>query len=332
MAELRRDPITGRWVIISTEERDHTEEFEVERHEVKAGFCPFCYGNEDKTPPEIEACRPDGTSANSPGWLTRTIPNKFPALSLEGDLNRAGIGIYDTMNGFGAHEVIIETPDHKRTIADLLPEEVERVIQAYKNRCIDLNKDERFRYVLIFKNYGFSAGASLEHPHSQLIALPVVPKRVKEELRGTEFYYEYKERCVYCDIISQESGERSRLVAENEEFLSFCPYASRFPFETWILGKRHSSAFSHITEKQIPNLAQILKETMLKIKTALGDPSYNYIIHTVPAKVQEREDYHWHIEIMPQLIHTAGFEWGSGFYTNPTPPEEAAKRLNEVTL
>jgi len=332
MAELRRDPITGRWVIISTEEGDHTEEFEVEKHEVKAAFCPFCYGNEDKTPPEIEACRPQGSSPNSPGWLTRTIPNKFPALSLEGNLNRAGIGIYDTMNGFGAHEVIIETPDHKRTIADLLPEEIARVIQAYKNRCIHLNKDERFRYVLIFKNYGASAGASLEHPHSQLIALPIVPKRVKEELRGTEFYHEYKERCVHCDIISQELGERSRLVAENEEFLSFCPYASRFPFETWILGKQHLSVFSQITEKQIPNLALILKETMLKIKTALGDPSYNYIIHTAPAKTQEREDYHWHIEIMPKLIHTAGFEWGSGFFANPTPPEEAAKRLNEVKL
>ena len=168
MAELRRDPITGRWVIISTEEGDHTEKFEVEKHEAKASFCPFCYGNEDKTPPEIEACRPDGTSPNSPGWLTRTVPNKFPALSLEGNLNRAGEGIYDTMNGLGAHEVIIESPDHKRTIADLSPEEVERIIQAYKNRCIDLNKYERFKYVLIVKNYGFSAGASLEHPHSQI--------------------------------------------------------------------------------------------------------------------------------------------------------------------
>ena len=332
MAELRRDPITGRWVIISTEKGDHGEEFEVERHEVKAGFCPFCYGNEDKTPPEVDAFRPDSSPPNTPGWLTRTVPNKFPALQIHGGLGRVGMGIYDMMNGIGAHEVIIETPDHKRTIADLSTEETERVIRAYRARCIDLNRDKRFRYILIFKNYGFSAGASLEHPHSQLIALPIVPKRVQEELQGTEFYYQYKERCVYCDIISQELGERSRLVAENEEFLSFCPYASRFPFETWILGKCHSSAFSQITEKQIANLALILKETMSKIKTLLGDPSYNYIIHTAPAKDKEREDYHWHIEIMPKLIHTAGFEWGSGFYTNPTPPEEAARRLNEVKI
>lgn len=332
MPELRKDAINGRWVIIAVEEGRHPADFDVEPHVSKGGMCPFCYGNEDKTPPEIYAHRVGGTKPNTSGWSTRVVPNKFPALRIEGELNRMGIGLYDTMNGIGAHEVIIETPDHEKSLADLLDNEVEKVIWAYRDRSIDLRGDKRFKYILIFKNYGESAGASLEHPHSQLIALPAVPIIVNEELKGAEYYFEYRDRCVFCDMISQELQETERVVAENKGFVSFTPFASRFPFETWIIPKEHCADFSHINKDQVIDLARILREVLLRIKNTLRDTSYNFIIHTSPVEDRERDDYHWHIEIMPILFHVAGFEWGSGFYINPTTPEDAAECLRKAKI
>lgn len=327
MPELRRDSITGRWIIISGEDGSDLSQFEIEKHQIKGGFCPFCYGNEDKTPPEIHALREGGGPPNTPGWSTRIIPNKFPALKIEGNLDKVGIGIYDMMNGIGAHEVIIETPEHDKNISDLDDHQVEKIIWAYRDRSLDLRGDKRLKYILLFKNYGRSAGASLEHPHTQLIALPVVPKRVNEELGGSEEYYSYRERCVFCDIIRQELRDNERTVTENEEFLAFCPFASRFPFEIWILPKKHCADFSHIEKNEVINLARILRQVIGRIKNGLTDPAYNYLVHTSPIEAKEREDYHWHIEIMPRLTRVAGFEWGTGFYINPVLPEEAAKTL-----
>ncbi|MBI3990763.1 MAG: galactose-1-phosphate uridylyltransferase [Candidatus Omnitrophica bacterium] len=332
MPELRRDPITGRWMIIAVEEGKHPADFEVEKHILKGGPCAFCSGNEDKTPPEIHADRPDGAGANTPGWLTRTIPNKFPALRIEGDLGRTGLGLYDMMNGVGAHEVIIETPEHDKSLADLPDSQIEKVIWAYRNRSMDLRGDKRIKYIVLFKNYGESAGASLEHPHSQLIALPIIPIRVNEELKGAEAYFEHKERCVYCDIVRQELHDIDRLVAENKSFVAFCPFASRFPFEVWITPRVHHADFSHIQSEIVVDLARLLREILLRIKRVLSDPSYNFIIHTSPIEEEERYDYHWHMEIMPRLMPVAGFEWGSGFYINPTAPESAASCLRKIRL
>jgi UDPglucose--hexose-1-phosphate uridylyltransferase len=331
MDQLRRDPIVGRWVISFTDKPRAPKDFDIEPlEEKKTRSCPFCYGHETMTPPEIQAHREGTTTPNSPGWSTRVVPNKFPALRIEGDLNRHGAGMFDISNGIGAHEVIIETPDHKKDLADLMPHEVEKVIWAYRDRSVDLRGDKRFRYIMIFKNHGYTAGASLSHSHSQLIALPMVPKNVHEELTGANTYYEYKERCIFCDMITQEKEDHQRMICENSRFLAFAPYASRFPFESWILPKEHHSDFSFIRTEDVVELARILKDVLLRIKKVLGNPAYNFIIHTAPIEGSEREDYHWHIEIMPKLMKIAGFEWGSGFYINPTPPEVAAKYLREV--
>ena len=330
MPELRRDPIHGRWVIISTERGKRPSDFITEEPRSIGGFCPLCEGNEDKTPPEIIAFRENGTPPNTPGWTLRVVSNKFPALRIEGELNREGEGIYDKMNGLGAHEVVIETPQHYETLATLPLKAVKNILWAYRERMIDLRRDQRLRYVLVFKNHGVSAGASLEHSHSQIIALPIVPKRVSEEIDGAKNYFHYKDRCVFCDIIRQELQQRSRLINENQSFLSIAPFASRFPFETWILPKIHYPSFEHMDSPLYEEAAQILSDTLHRLHQVLNNPPYNYIIHTSSFSEVDRDYYHWHFEIMPKLTKVAGFEWGTGFYINPTPPEEAAQYLREA--
>jgi UDPglucose--hexose-1-phosphate uridylyltransferase len=330
MPELRKDPIHGRWVIISTERGRRPSDFVVEQHQSVGGFCPLCEGNEDKTPPEVLAFRGNGTPPNSPGWSLRVVPNKFPALRIEGELNREGEGIYDKMNGIGAHEVLVETPLHQETLATLPPKAVENVLWAYRERITDLQRDPRLRYVLVFKNHGVAAGASLEHSHSQLIALPIVPRRVSEEIEGARNYFQYKERCVFCDIMHQEIRQRVRVISENQTFVSLAAFASRFPFETWVLPKKHHSHFEHMEPFEYEQAAEILSDTLRRINQVLNNPPYNYIIHTSSFSDTEKDYYHWHFEIMPKLTKVAGFEWGTGFYINPTPPEEAAGYLREA--
>jgi UDPglucose--hexose-1-phosphate uridylyltransferase len=333
LPELRKDPITGRWVIIATDRAKRPSDFVRERVEIRgSGFCPFCYNNESKTPPEVMAYRPDGSARDTPGWTLRVVPNKFPALRIEGTLNRQGEGLYDRMEGIGAHEVIIETPDHQKTLATLPPQAVEDVLWAFRDRIVDLKKDRRFKYILIFKNHGDAAGASLEHTHSQLIALPVVPKRVLEELEGAAEYYRYKERCIFCDIILQEAQSGIRMVAENEAFVAIQPFAPRFPFETWLIPKAHQSAFEESMTPEYAKFAVILKDMLSRLEHVLEQPAYNYVIHTSPLPETSNDYYHWHMEIMPKLTKMAGFEWGTGFYINPTPPEEAARFLKEAAV
>ncbi len=330
MPELRKDPILGRWVIIATERGKRPTDFETPSEETRGGFCPFCYGNEDKTPPEVMAYRESGTKANSPGWWLRVVPNKFPALMIEGELDRRGEGMYDRMNGLGAHEVIIETPDHEGRWGWYTDRQAQEILWAYRDRVLELSKDKRFCYFMLFKNKGREAGASLDHPHTQLIAIPTVPKRVKEEIKGGKAYYDFRERCVFCDMIAQEISSGRRVVLENKGFISFAPFASRFPFETWILPKRHETHFEKIDRNDIVDLAQILKGTLRMIQECLNSPPYNFIIHTTPSDEGPLSHYHWHIEIMPKLTKVAGFEWGTGFYINPTPPEDAAEFLKNL--
>ncbi len=332
MPELRKDPIIGRWVIISTERGKRPSEFVVTQPATRGGFCPFCPGNEGKTPPEISAYRKDESKPNTSGWHIRVVPNKFPALKVEGGLDRAGDGVYDRMNGVGAHEVIIESTDHKDSLATISTGQFEEVLWAYRDRIIDLKKDDRLRYILIFKNHGEAAGASLEHTHSQLIALPIIPKRVAEELDGSLEYYNYKERCVFCDIIRQELMHGERVVTENQDFLAVTPYAPKAPFEVWILPKEHESNYENAQKHQYKNLALIFSDILKRMDKVLSNPPYNFILHTSPIRNGGIQHYHWHFEIMPKLTKTAGFEWGSGFYINPTPPEEAASFLREAKV
>lgn len=331
MPELRKDPIIGRWVIISTERGKRPSDFQEQREKKRGGFCPFCPGNEHTTPPEILAYRNE-TPPNSPGWSLRVVPNKFPALQIEGDLNKSGEGLFDRMNGIGAHEVIIESPRHEDTLSNLSTDVIENVLSAYQKRMIDLRKDPRLQYALIFKNEGSAAGASLEHTHSQLIALPIVPKLVREEIDGAKQHYEIKERCIFCDIINQETEEKVRVILENKNYIALAPFAPRSPFETWILPKRHDSCFECIPQDKYKELAEILQLTLRKIDKALSNPPYNYMIHTSSLSDPLNEFYHWHIEIVPKLTKIAGFEWGSGFYINPTSPEESARFLKEATI
>ncbi len=342
MPELRKDPVIGRWVIIASERKLRPSDYadmSSRVEEENSPFCPFCPGNESKTPPEIYAIRQQGTSPDTPGWMVRVVPNKYPALRIEGGLDKKGLGVFDRMNGIGAHEVIIETPEHKLQMQDFDLVQIERVLFAYQNRSLDLTKDSRLKYNMIFKNYGKEAGASLFHSHTQLISTPVTPKRVKEELKGAQWYYEYKERCIFCDIIEEEISRGERIVSMNNNFIAITPYASRFPFELWILPLRHTPDFDSHTDSERPDLAKIIGQVLKKLEKGLSNPAYNFIFHTAPNRFPHPgywqtidKDYHWHIEVMPRLTRPGGFEWGTGFYINPTPPEEAAQFLRELSI
>ncbi|HKK21778.1 MAG TPA: galactose-1-phosphate uridylyltransferase [candidate division Zixibacteria bacterium] len=332
MPELRKDPILGRWVIISTERGKRPSSYSSVSKRVAARMCPFCPGHEDNTPPEIIAYRKPGSEPNRPGWSLRVIPNKYPALKVEGSLNREPKGLYDKMSGIGAHEVVIETPDHSKDMVDMTDEEIRDILWVYRERMIDLERDSRLKYILVFKNHGEAAGASLEHSHSQLIATPIIPKRVAEELDGSKVYYNFKERCIYCDIIRQELSDNERIVSDFDAFITFQPFAARFPFETWIAPKSHQSSYTEISSSEFISLARCLRDALLRLKLALNDPPFNFMIHSRPVSRECSEYYHWHIEIIPKLTKVAGFEWGSGFYINPTTPEEAADYLKKIKI
>jgi len=330
MPELRKDPVLGRWIIISKERGKRPTDFTVSVDKGIGGFCPLCVGNESFTPEEVLAFRNEGSSANGPHWQLRVVPNKFPALRIEGDLEKEGVGLYDMMNGIGAHEVIIETPDHDESFTDFTPEQIVLVLRAYKERILDLEKDKRFKYVMIFKNHGKAAGASLEHSHSQLIALPILPRMIVSELGGAKSHFQFRERCVFCDIIRQEMQQTDRVVCHNSKFITITPFAPRTPFEMWILPKEHASGFSTIDEESMLALAEIFRETLQRLCACIKNVPYNFVLHTEPLHTGGLEYYHYHFEIVPKLTSIAGFEWGSGCYINPLPPEEAADYLRKA--
>jgi UDPglucose--hexose-1-phosphate uridylyltransferase len=282
------------------------------------------------TPKELLVYGRNGGPPNGPGWTLRVVPNQFPALRVEGGLDRQGEGLFDKMNGIGAHEVIIESPRHEDSLASMDPQAVEQVLWACRERVLDLRRDRRFRYVIIFKNHGAAAGASLEHPHTQLIALPIVPREVRDEVDGSRLHYQTKERCVFCDIIRQEAADGRRVIAENADQVAMAPYAPRFPFETWILPKRHQAVFEEAPRQEYASLARLLGDILRRMDKALRMPPYNLLIHSAPVVEPAGEYYHWHVEIIPKLTKVAGFEWATGFYLNPTSPEEAAQVLREI--
>lgn len=333
MSELRRDPVVGRWVIISTERGSRPTDFTSAAPQKNTGkFCPFCPGNEKVTPPEIMALRDDGSHPDTPGWRTRVVSNKYPALAIEGELNKKARGIYDVMHGIGAHEVFIESTEHDKTISSFTRTQMNEIIWCYRERMRDLEKDKRIKYILIFRNSGDAAGASLEHPHSQLIATPTIPKRILEELKGVKAYLDFKDRCIFCDMVDEELDVGKRVVATNDSFLSFAPFASRFPFEAWIVPREHQRCFHGLPDTRIEELSEVLQETIGRLNACLEFPPYNYIIHTTPCNAELDYFFHWHLEIIPRLTKIAGFEWGSGFYINPMPPEVAAEELRKVEM
>ena len=331
MSELRKDPITGRWVIVAPDRVKRPTDFHLERPTVAGrDTCPFCEGREHMTPPEVLAYRAGGGVANGPGWDVRVVPNKFPAMAVEGELNVKAGGLFERMDAVGSHEVLIESPRHDDTLATMSVEQIERVLRAFRDRAVALARDPRFQSVVLFKNHGATAGATLEHPHAQLIALPIVPGFVREELDGARRYFDAVKRCVFCDLIQHESDALERVIEATADFLVVSPYASRFPFETWLLPKGHSARFVDYPDRRFEHLARALKTAAARIDRALGGPDYNLVLHSSPLLEDAASSYHWHIEIVPRLARVAGFEWGTGFYVNHTSPEDAARALRSV--
>lgn len=334
--ELRKDPLLGRWVAVLSRSKAPSEYILPSDEDIEHD-CILCTGRENETPSEIMSVPRLNTDQTKRGWWTRVIPNINPVFQVEGDLGRRGEGMYDKMNSVGANEVIIESPDHSARPEDMGLDQMARVITTYRDRMSDLEKDARLRYTLIYKNSGKEAGAVFSHPVSHIASTPVIPKRVKEELDGAKQYFSYKERCIFCDIVREELRIGNRVIIETRNFVVFCPYASKFPFESWIVPKRHNCAFQDIKADEIEDLALILSSLLKKLRAAFNGLSYNYFIHSAPNRIPRKnhwhtlgEDFHWHLEIMPRLLRTSGFEWGSGFYILPTSPENAAKYLREV--
>jgi len=332
MPELRKDPITGHWVLISPERARRPTDFKEKTDPAeRSDGCPFCPGNEAMTPPEVFSVPMSGPmrKPKGKGWQIRVVPNKFPAVEPAGTVGRHGEGLFERLDGVGIHEVIIENPDHRATLATLPESAIEDVLQAYQSRFRAIEKDERFPYVLIFKNHGPEAGATFVHGHSQLVALPIVPPRARQELDGARAHFSEKERCIFCDIIRQEA-EGARFVTGNDEFVVLTPFASRFAWEVWLLPRRHRARFAEASKAERSSLARALKATLAALDEALGLPPYNLIVQSAPFRDDSDDYYHWRIEIAPRLSKLAGFEWATGAYINPTPPEEAARKLREI--
>ena len=332
MSELRIDPITGRQVIVAPHRAQRPRDLGVTSHRSAAAPCPFCAGNEALTPPEIWALRKAPTPPNNPGWSVRVVPNKYPALTQSNPWSANNDGFYDSQNGIGAHELIVEAPDHVTSVAALDLEQLTHVLGAYRQRMRALRSESRFRYLLLYKNQGDRAGATLEHIHSQLIALSFVPAEAASELSGAEAHYKLTGRCIYCKIIERETREGVRLVLDHEMFIAFCPYAPRFAYETWLLPKIHPAIFEQSAEQDLLAFGRSLHETLARINKSLGDPPFNYFIHSLPTALTASPHYHWHLEILPQLSRAAGFELGSGVYINSVAPEDAAKLLRDALL
>jgi UDPglucose--hexose-1-phosphate uridylyltransferase len=341
MSELRKDLISGRWVIIATERSKRPDDFRPRAATAPvpeaAGFCPFCEGSESKTPPEVYALRAPGTAPDSPGWTVRVVPNKFPALTPGPPPPRATGGIFQSMEGRGVHEVIIENPDHALELGDLPVAHIRDVLRVFQLRIEAIQKQLHYQYVQIFKNKGKEAGASLSHPHSQIVATPIVPKRVKEEIYGADRLYRTFKECGFCRILREEEAAAQRIIARNDHFAVFAPYASRFPFEMAVFPKRHSAFFAGVQENELGPLAEILKDVLTRLKRTVNDPPFNMVLHQAPNPSMSAKDWpdlhlksHWHLEIIPVLTKVAGFEWGTGFYINPVPPETGAAFLRQA--
>jgi len=333
MSELRQDIATKRWVIVSKERAKRPHQFlkqmVVQEEPDHRDDCPFCEGNEGQTPPEVYALR-NGSEPNQPGWKVRVVPNKFAALSTSAKWEVKHPEIFTTINGYGSHEVIIETPQHNQTLATLPQEHVQLVLQALLQRMRTLAQDNRIAFVQVFRNHGAAAGTSLVHPHSQLIATPIVPTNIREEIEEARRFYDDRVTCVYCYMLEKELEREERIVLTTDHYVVLAPFASRFPFELMILPRRHSASFvADARTEDVTFLADVLRCTLLLLYRAANNHDYNAVLHTAPLRDSCMDYYHWHIEIVPRLTTPAGFELGSGIYITTAIPEETADYLRE---
>jgi len=335
MPQLRQNPVTGRWVAIATERAKRPTSFTRAAGVAvpAASTCPFCYGNESMTPPEVMAYRPTGTAENTEGWEVRVVPNLYPAFGpANGEPTVATVGMYQTMNGAGVHEVIVSSPLHAADISELPTEKVRRIVDMYIDRYNANRNNPSVQYLLLINNHGKEAGASLEHPHSQLFGIPLVPSEVEDELAGIQRYRNEQGRCVYCDVNANEEKDGERIIAKNEWFLTFAPFASRTPFEASIVPRWHAPRFEEMNPDQREAFANALHDLLTRFRVGLNDPPLNFFIHTAPCHADGNVDYHWHLELLPKLAIAAGFELGSGVMINVATPESAAEFLRNVDL
>ncbi|MDI6732247.1 MAG: galactose-1-phosphate uridylyltransferase [Candidatus Margulisbacteria bacterium] len=336
MSELRYNVLFKEWVIIATERAKRPEDFKTpvpSSSKDTSDKCPFCPGHEGKTPPESFAFREPGTAPNTAGWRVRVIPNQFPALTLQGSEERKTDGeFYISMDGFGKHDVIIESPDHLAALWTMGQDQVEAVFLAYRESYQAMAADPRFEAIILFKNYGPNAGTSLMHPHSQIVALPIIPMVLRQKILVAHEYFEEHGHCLYCNLIKKEAALKERIIFENENYFAFTPYASHSPFEIFILPKEHSSDFGKISEQNCRELARVMQTVLKKLKVSLNGPDYNFNLFSAPTHSAESNYYHWHFKITPQVTKSAGFEMGSGIFINTVIPEEAARYLREAAV
>ena len=328
--EIRRDPITGRSVVIDRAAFRRRDDFDLEpvRLDDVPSACPFCEGRESDAGPEILAWR-EGGPANVPGWSVRVVPNKHPILRVEGGMEVRGESLFETRDGLGAHEVIVETPLHDQPFHVLEPDRLWRVLWAWRTRLQDLKRDSRFTSVVIFKNHGRAAGARLDHAHSQLVAYPIVPPTMREEIQGGLRHFDTTKRCIFCDVIAEELQDGRRIVCDNDAILAIAPFAARVPFETWLLPRDHAPRFEESSDRSLEVLASSIRKVMAGIDWALERPAYNLVLHSAPLSGEADRAFHWHLEILPRVTRYSGLEWGSGIFRNPVAPEESARTLRD---
>jgi UDPglucose--hexose-1-phosphate uridylyltransferase len=330
MPELRQNYLTKEWVIIATERAKRPEDLKSTRtpKEVpsRVAACPFCPGNESQTPPEV--LRVGGSGAA--GWQVRVVPNKFAALARDQQPTRKIERSRRSIQGFGVHDVIIDTPDHSQYMALMTDAQVANVLRLYKARYDELSLDPRIAQVTIFKNHGMDAGTSLEHPHSQLIATPVISHQVRQRFAEALRHYDDYGECMFCQMIEEELQEKSRVVMLTEHFVAFELFASPTPFCTHIYPRRHMASFGDVSGTEITDLARLLRTVLAKLDWGLGNPDFNYTIRTAPAECVGVKYFHWYVSIIPRLTRVAGFELGSGMFINTVLPEAAAEFLRNV--
>ncbi len=337
-SELRKDPFSDGWIIVSPDRNMKPSDFKVESVNTQQNAfeaqCPFCPGNEKETSVEIRAFGRND-SENLSEWGIRVVANRFPALKIENKLTFDNLNkVHNRIGGMGAHEVIIESSEHNLEFHTFSNQKRAEILEVFRERIEDLHKDYRFAYVQLFRNFGKEAGASLIHPHSQIIAVPTIPKRSMEEIKASKNFWKTYSECIFCSKINNTDNFKERIILENEDFVSFVPYAARFAFETWVMPKKHSAKFENCSPEELKSLSDIMGKTQTAIANCLKNPPYNLVLHTSPNMnnkfLENIQDYfHWHFEIIPRITSIAGFEWGTGFYINPISPEKSAEMLRE---
>ena len=329
MSELRQDPISSRWVVIAKDRAGRPDEFQPAPFRRVAATCPFCFGHEDETPLAVATYPPDTVAGER--WKVRVVPNRYPAVKLDerpAPESHLPFALGESRGGFGVHEVIIESPDHAVSFTELSDELVEWTFAVYRDRLQTLARDRRFRYAQIFKNVGALGCASIEHIHSQLVATNFVPADMQTELNGSRAWHDRTGACPFCQLIEAELAAGLRIVSATERCVAFCPYASRFPYETWVLPRRHASQFEKTEAGELGEAARFVRDIIGRIERASGRSAYNYFLHTSPFDAGPLDHYHWHVEIFPRITTAAGYEWATGCFINPVPPEDAAAKLS----